>query len=482
MFLQNTTYDWRYYTESNSAVANALVDGRVYWPRGKMLGGSSAMNALLHVNGHQYDFDINWQNEVDSTWSWSSVSSYFDRLSSQTSNGKMNIENYPEDRFDTNARKMLENIFFELGYDQLSDINGKSSIGFGRSQAIMKNGERSSSAKAYLHSTIVGKRENLNVVKMAHVTRILFDENSKKVRGVEFIRTPEAKRLVARSSKEVILSAGAINTPQILMLSGIGPSNHLTEHKIPVICDLSGVGRNLQDHVAIPFVMKFNQTTAKPHSLAELAHHFQRYLFERRGMFANLGTTDFMGFIHTDGKSNHPNIQIMNFMIPRQSEAVMNSILFNRFNHEVFDELVQANLEADTIVFFITLLNPKSRGEIKLNSRDAFDAPKIFANYLTDEADVVTLAKAADIFYRITKTRTFRTYDGELVRFKLPDCEHLLYGSNAYWQCFARYVTFTLYHPVGTAKMTHAKDPAGVVDSKLAVRCVNGLRVADASM
>lgn len=447
-----------------------------------MLGGTGAMNAMLYVNGDQRDFDINWRNEVDETWDWSTVSSYFEKLSSQTPNGLLNIEHFPETTFDTSAREMLQNIFSELGYEKLNDFNGKSRIGFGRSSVTSKNGERFSSAKAYIHSTIIGDRKNFDVIKMAHVTRIFFDENSKKVSSVEFIRTPESKRLLATARKEVILSAGAINTPQMLMLSGIGPSNHLEDHNIPVVCDLPGVGQNLQDHVSVPFVMKFNRTTSKPPSFAELADHFHRYLFERRGMFSNLGTTDFMGFFHTEGKSLHPNVQIMNFLIPRQSEAVMHSILFHRLNQQVFNDLFKANEEADTIVFFITLLNPKSRGEVQLNSRDALDAPKIFANYFMDNEDVDTMAEAVGILNRITDTQAFQQHDAEVVRFKIPGCEHLMYGSNAYWKCFARFFTFTLYHPVGTAKMTHALDAAGVVDAKLSVRCVDGLRIADASM
>lgn len=488
LFLQNTTYDWAYHAEPSDVAAIALKNRQVYWPRGKMLGGTSAMNAMLYIHGDQRDFDVHWQKEVGSTWNWKSVSPYYKKSkSNQPSNGLdslLKIEDFAESDYDVNIRKTLQNMFTELGLNKVADLNGKTRMGFGRAPGTLENGERSSSAKAYLHSSIVGNRTNLHIIKMAHVTRILFDERTKKATGVEFIRTPESKKLLATFRKELILSAGSVNTPQILMLSGIGPKAHLGEQEIPVICDVPGVGQNLQDHVVIPFVIKINRSTAKPLSLSTIADHFKRYLIERGGLFSNLGSTDLNGFIHTNNvNSDFPNVQLLNFFVGKQSEATIRTLL-GRFNFpsNIINELVIENLEADTILLLVTLLNPKSQGQILLNSRDPFDAPKIFPNYLTNKEDCDVLAEAMEIFYGLTKTPTFQRHDGELVRFKLVECDQLAYASNEYWKCYMRYFTLTLYHPVGTAKMAQPSDSAGVVDSEFNVRCVEGLRVADASM
>lgn len=491
--LQNTTYDWKYYTEPCKTAGLGLNDARVYWPRGKMLGGSGAMNAMLYIQGNKRDFDLDWQSYTNSNWNWSSVLPYFKKSEKNLTpnvdkfyhgiDGLLSIDNFPKNDNDETIRNMFENIFSELGFDKLIDINGEIKTGFGRSQGILENGIRFSSAKAFLQSALVQNRKNLHIIKLAHVNRLLIDANSKQINGVEFSRSLESKKIVAKSRKEIILSAGTINTPQILMLSGIGSDDQLTKMRIPIISSLPGVGKNLQDHISAPIIIKLHKSTAEISSFQTLTENFYQYVIHRRGSFSSLGSTDFTGFIRTKNDDKHPDIQILNFLLRKQSADNV-KLLLSLFNYKpsIIKSVVMANQEADIILLFAALLNPKSCGEIKLNSNNVFDPPKIFTNYLTDVDDVETLARAMQILNKIQTTQTFQEHEGEIVQIDLDGCDHLTYASFEYWKCYVRYMTITLYHPVGTAKMSEKQDNESVVDAELNVRGVNGLRVVDASM
>lgn len=438
------------------------------------------------MRGNRRDYDVHWQAAGGVDWSWDSVLPYFKKFERNLSpnEASLNIESYPATEFDEYIKSMLQQFFENLNFKHLDDLYGDSFIGFGRAKGTLTQGTRFSSAKAFLRSDLVGNRNNLHVIKMAHVNRIIVDKTTKQVSGVEFIRLPEQKMTIATVRKEVILSAGAVNTPQILMLSGIGPTDQLEPLQIESIQSLPGVGCNLQDHIFLPYFFSLHKSTAQTPTYQFLADNFINYILNRSGMFSNLGSVDFMGFFSTLNDTVYPDIQVMNYLIRKQSTDTT-KLLLGLFNYKqhIVDAIVKANLEADTLFLLMVLLNPKSHGSITLQSNNPFESPKIHTNYLKDIDDVNTLVRSMKIFDKLTETTVFKEHEGEMVEFELEKCDRFPRDSDAFRECYARHMSITLYHPCGTAKMGSRNDDDGsVVDARLNVHGVNGLRVADASM
>lgn len=487
MSLQNSSYDWKYYTDSSDKASLSLNGNRSYWPRGKMLGGSSALNALLYVRGNQRDFDRYWQFAENSDWSWKSVLPFFEKLekthSSTVINGQLRVESFPSSTNDELFKIMLERLYDELNVGKLNNKNENVHIGFGRAKGNIYKGKRHSSAKAYLDSSVVGGRQNLHIIKHAHVLKLFTDNVSSQVNGVEFTRTIEGITMTVKSRKEIILSAGTVNTPQILMLSGIGPMEHIKAKNIPLVNDLIGVGANLQDHIIVPYVLSFRKLTPSQSSLRSLVERYLQFIFNNTGSFANLGSVDYMGFLNTKYDGPFPDIQILNFMLPKQSTDAV-QILLRLFNYQrnVIDSIVAANYKSDTLLIFVALLNPKSHGKIELRTNNAFDSPIIEPNYLHNSEDVETLIRALKILKRLPSTKTFREHGGEEVRIKLDECNSFHYGTYRYLECYIRHLALTLYHPVGTCKMGLNVYDGSVVSETLEVYGIKGLRIADASM
>lgn len=458
-----------------------------------MLGGCSAMNAMLYTRGNRRDFDEHWQTAANSDWSWDSVLPYFKKsennhhpninTTNHGTDGLLNIGHYPSTEFDDYIKSMLQNMFEELDFNTVDDINGDSFIGFGRSFGNLHKGTRHSSAKAFLNPSLIGDRKNLHIIKMAHVKKLIIDKQLKQVTGVEFVRLPEQKSIIAKARKEVILSAGAVNTPQILMLSGIGPSDELTSHKIEIVHSLAGIGKNLQDHIMVPYILSMHKSTAQTPTLEYLIANYMSYIRDQSGMFSNLGSVDFMGFFSTLNDTTYPNIQVMNYLIPKAETQTMR-ILLNAFNYrdEIVESIVAANQEADTLFVFVVLLNPKSHGTISLRSDNPFEHPKIHPNYLYEIDDVKTFVRALEIVSRLTTTKTFQEHEGEILALDLDECNRFPRESNEYWECYVRHMPITVYHPVGTAKMGSFSDKSSVVDAQLNVHGIQRLRIADASM
>lgn len=470
---------------------------RSSWPRGKMLGGSSAMNAMLYIRGNERDYN-NWHAAGNPTWGWDDVMPFFKKsernLRSRSKidatyhgfDGLLNVDAYPSDAGNDRIKRMLRDCFAELGYNEIDDINADRFLGFVRSQGTISQGMRNSVAKAFLSRNIVGDRKNLHIIKMAHVTKVIFDQvTSKRATGVEFIiENGTKKKLTAKARKEVILSAGAINSPQLLLLSGIGRAEDLEQHHISVALDAPGVGKNLQDHIIVPYVVSFHKSSAHVTTLNELSETYYQYLLNRVGTLSNLGSTDYTGFISTVNDPLYPDIQFMNFMFEKQTAATVVRVLQNfNYNQDIIDSIVAANQKAQTLLIFIILLNPKSRGSIELRSTDPFDAPKIFSNYFREQTDVDKVMEALRILNRLPATKAFNDHEGELVRVNITGCAHLVSTErDAYWQCYVRHMASTLYHPVGTVKMGTLNDIEAVVDAQLKVKGIDGLRVADASI
>jgi choline dehydrogenase len=453
-----------------------------------MLGGSGSMNAMLYVRGNRRDYN-QWEELGNPTWGWENVLKYFKKSQNnrvdyfmEMDGGKYHGTGGPLQVDSYNGLDSLKFVLFEaafeLGYKEILDVNGEEHIGYNTALGTLANGQRNSPAHAYL---IPAKdRPNLHVIKHAMVTKVNIDDDNVAT-GVEF-QIGFRETLTAVVKKEVIVSASAINTPQVLMLSGIGPKEHLEEFNITVKQDLP-VGENLQDHVIVPFFLTFHKSRSQPVSVQELNDAIYSYAMHRVGPFQSLGITDLIGFLNTANATDvFPDVQFHHFLFRRGMFNFEN--VLNAFTYEdnVKKFLLDANEKAHIVMVMFTLLNPKSRGRIQVSSPNPYDPPVIHANYLEEQDDVDTLMRAIRIQQKFLGTDVFKTHEGEYLRLYLPKCDKLKFDTNEYWECYIRHMSTTLYHPAGTARMGPDGDERAVVDSRLKVRGVKGLRVVDASI
>jgi len=444
--------NWMYRTEPDPGIAGRAID----WPRGKTLGGSSSINGLLYVRGQPQDYD-NWRQLGNVGWSWEDVLPYFRRSESweggednhRGGSGPLTVSRSGKSWSVVDAWiKAAE----ACGFPYNEDYNGASQEGIGYFQLTARNGLRCSSAKAYLSG--IKSRPNLHIITHALAAGLIFD--GKRASGVRVLRNGEEQVITAR--REVILSSGAIGSAQLLMLSGIGDRDQLSSHGIEVRHHCPGVGRNLQDHLQARPVYKvsvptINTRTRGPLNMARIA---LQYALTRSGpmtMAASLGT----GFLRTRPELDSPDIQfhIQPFSADKPTEGT-----------HTFDAFTASVLQ----------LRPESAGEIRLKSSNPRDYPAIHPNYLATRLDQETLVEGIRIARRICRQQPVRDMITEEMRpgSELADDD---YDGLLDW---ARHNSTTIYHPTGTCKM--GKDAQAVVDHRLRVHGIEGLRVADASI
>jgi choline dehydrogenase-like flavoprotein len=494
--VQLTEYDWQYRTEPHEGMCRAFKNHSCKWPRGKVLGGSSTINAMLYIRGMRKDYD-NWEAAGNKGWSYEDVLPYFKKSEDmrddyfQDSNtspyhntgGYQSVERY---KFENPQVRAIINGAQELGYQELLDFNGRDTAGFGEVHATTRNGRRCNVAKAFLSPA--KDRPNLHVVKLSQVTKIIIDPDTKKTRGVQFRRKDDDVQEV-KVSKEVIVSAGAINSPQLLMLSGIGPREHLREIGIsPLIADLK-VGQNLQDHaIFIGTILALDKSTTKgvtPKFFMDAAYE---YLTRGTGVLSTVGILSVTGFIHSKISSetfekDFPDLQI-HFLGLFANDTVALKRMMSTFGYseEVSESYTKLITEADLLIPVPTLLRPKSRGMILLKSSDPFQYPKILPGYVTEHEDLETLVAGIEFSVKLGKTKSLQAHEAELKEIRLEACSHLEFNTRKYWRCAVRQMVTTCFHPVGTCKMGPVSDPNAVVDPQLKVHGIQGLRVADASI
>lgn len=484
-FILNSTYTWNNYVEPNVRASRAFKWG-AYWPTGKTLGGSSAVNSMLYVRGNRRDYD-GWREQGNPGWSYEDVLPYF--LKSENNkqewivdhshgrfhsrHGPLSVDRY---RSDDPIKSVIMNAAAEIGYRRLIDVNADEHIGFVRAQGTLYNGERCSAARAFLSP--IKKRNNLHVIKNAFVTKLIIDGFT--VKGVRF--EVNHRKMEALAKKEVILSAGTINSPKLLMLSGIGRRDDLEKLKIQVVKDLA-VGDNLQDHCVGIYGMQYNRSLAQSQTPRDLQDSLDMYLRTRSGTLAGIGALDLLGFTNTENRfSPYPNIQY-HFMAQQKRMIGYREILDSMgYRDDFIQQFLMANSQAQTLQVLVTLLNPKSRGSVRLRSKNPHIRPIIDSGYLRAEEDVQTMISGLREFQRLLDTPDFKDHEVQPLRANLPDCAVHEYNSDAYLRCYLSYFTSTIYHPVGTCKMGPASDPDAVVDAQLNVYGLSGLRVIDASI
>lgn len=299
--------------------------------------------------------------------------------------------------------------------------------------------------------------------------------------GVEF-RYKNETILKAVAKKEVILSAGAVSSPQLLMLSGIGPKQHLEKHNIEVKHDAAGVGKNLLDHIFTATYFQFHRSSPTRVSPTDLLDAIYNLAIHNKGPLTSLGVTQTIAMLNTANGTGHPDIELHILYCEKNSWKMKAHLQNLHYDEAVEKALVEANTKADIGIVWVTLLQPKSSGFIELKSSSPHDKPRIVPKYFSDEEDMVTMLRAVKQQISYENTDSYRKHEGEFLRLPLDECDQFEFKSDDYLRCYIRYFSSTLYHPVGTSRMGPANNPYSVVDSQLNVRGVKRLRQADAGI
>ena len=366
----------------------------------------------------------------------------------------------------------------ELGYEN-RDINGSNQTGFMLTQYTIRRGSRCSTAKAFLRP--VRNRKNLHIAMHAQVLRVIFNKNKRAI-GVEYLR--DGRKQTVRVRREIIMSSGSIGSPQLLMISGIGPSEHLAEHGIPVISDLR-VGDNLQDHVGLGgLTFLVNDPITLKKQRFQTFSVAMEYIMNERGPMTTSGVEG-LAFVHSKYSNKSEDWPDIQFHFAPSSISSDNGdqikkilALRDRVYNTMYKPLV--NLEAWSILPL--LLRPKSSGFVRLKSKDPMIYPDINPNYFTHKEDIDVLIEGIRIAMAVSNSSAFQRFGSRPLTIPMPGCQKYPFGSYEYWECAIRHFTFTIYHPTGTCKMGPKSDSTAVVDPRLRVYGVKGLRVADASI
>jgi choline dehydrogenase len=443
-------YNWYYDTEGQPYLNNR----RLYWPRGKGWGGSSSINGMIYIRGHARDYD-NWRQMGLEGWSYADVLPYFKRAENYESGGDdFHGDSGPLHVSNGRSVNPLFRTFIqaglEAGFPHTRDFNGYAQEGFGPYQLTIHEGRRWSAASAYLRPVL--DRPNLKIESHALVSRVLFE--GRRAVGVEFVQKKQT--IQVRAEREVILSGGAVNSPQTLMLSGIGPADTLKGFGIEVVSDLKGVGRNLQDHLDCSIQYESTQpiTLYSAMQPANMVKTGLQYLLFNSGVATSQGLES-GAFLKSRPDLEHPDLQY-HFIA-----ALM-------FDH------TRRKADRHGFMAHVCQLRPQSRGFISLKSADPTAAPLIQPNYLEAEEDRRALREGVRIAREVFAQKAFDPYRGP----ELMPGAHV--RTDEQIDAFIRETAETIYHPVGTAKM--GTDDMAVVDGQLRVHGVEGLRVIDASV
>lgn len=446
--------NWSYET-----VPQAGFNGRRgYQPRGKVMGGSSSINAMVYTRGNRNDYD-GWAAQGNPGWSYADVLPLFKKAENNEcfgateyrgTGGPLNVAYL---RSPSPVNEAFIAACNQTGIPTNPDYNGPQQYGVSRGQTTQINGERCSAAKAYITPHL--GRPNLTVITDAHATRVLLE--GKRATGVEYLK--DQQTLQVRAKREVILSGGAFGSPQLLMLSGIGPAAHLQQHGIAVQHELPGVGQNLQDHITTCLIYRTSRVDASFGLSLRGGWAMIKSIFEWRNKRTGMLTScisETQGFISTEGHNEHPDIQL----------AMCVGII---------DDHARKQHLGHGFTLHVTLMRPKSRGTVMLASAKPTDAPLIDPAFLKDPDDLARLVKGTQKGLEIMEAPALSAFRGKML---YPVDRN----DPVQIERFLRDHSDTEYHPIGTCKMGPASDAMAVVDASLKVHGLQALRVVDASV
>ena len=452
--INNPKTDWMFKTAAQSS----LNGKSLIYPRGKVLGGSSSINGMIYMRGQAQDYDA-WANATgDYSWKWDSVLPYFKKMEDHHlganefhgSGGEWRVD---KQRLSWKVLDIFKQAAAETGIPAIEDFNRGNNFGVSYFEVTQKNGWRLNTARAFIKPA--ARRENLTLITGATVDKLLFD--GLRCTGIQFLGGGKAH--IARVNKEVLLSAGAIGSVQILERSGVGQEDRLKALDIPVIKNLPGVGENLQDHLQIRMVYKVSGLL----TLNKLASHIWgklfiglQYLFARKGPMS-MAPSQLGAFAHSSEKVDRPDLEY--HVQPLSLEKFGDPLhTFNAFTASVCN------------------LRPSSRGSVHIASKDSSVAPVIDPNYLSTDEDKRVAIESVEVTRKIMRAAAFKLFTPEEYK---PGSQ--VVGDVELLQKIGDIGT-TIFHPVGTCKMGKPEDPTAVVDSDLKVMGLQGLRVADASV
>lgn len=434
-----------------------------------MLGGSSGANYMYYVRGNREDYQ-RWVALGNEGWDWNNVTHYFmksERLNDVTilRSDSANLHGFDgylgitKPVWKSNQKYL--NAFRQNGHDILVDTNGHKQLGYSIPQFTIDQSIRQSTATSFLSP--ITQRKNLLVLKNSLGRRVIFDGNKRAV-GME-VRLPDRRIVKLSARREVILSAGAINSPQILMASGIGPKEHLESFGIDVLLDSPNVGANLIDHPIVPVALAGGDDFSS--------------IIENLDLLTNLNkfpTPSLTGYVALNKSQTYPDYQSTIFPFPVYSPLpALYCAFVIGLDDDICVALDKSAKSRRTILTVLSLLHPQSRGKIQLQSKDPEVKPLIYTGYYSNENDLEDHARYIEHYVSVINTTYFNSVGGFVIDMQIPQCKKLVFGSHEYWKCHVLNVSTTQWHPAGTCAM------GGVLDAALRVRGVTGLRVVDAS-
>lgn len=445
--------NWGYFTEPEKHLRNR----NIYWPRGRTLGGSSSINGMVYLRGHPEDYN-EWARLGNSGWGWDEVLPFFmvseDQLrgprAMHGSGGPLAVS---DPAIDDLAGRLFIQSAVNTGLPAREDLNDGIQEGVGRAQMTVRRGVRSSTSVAFLHP--VRHRPNLDVKVEALVEKVELE--GRRAVGIRYTQGGQAR--LAKARREVILSGGVVNSPQLLMLSGIGPGEQLQAHGIPVVHALPGVGSNLQDHLYVYYNVECARSISLNHHLQGARMYYQalKYFINKSG-YLNIGADQATAFPKVAPGADRPDVEI-SFRPMSLSITKAGAIALDKF----------PGINASC-----SLLRPKARGSISLASTNPRDAVRISANYLDNDEDLTIMREGMRWIRTVFETPPLSDY----IRREVAPGEHV--ASDVEWENYIRDEAQSVYHPVGTCSMGTGE--MAVVDPNLKVRGIDGLRIVDASV